>query len=134
MIEDLDAFLLAIADEAAAAAEGQDGDLRAGAAQQCASACRWRKPVEPLPRPARRFRGNHDGKYPWILHGEAITIRRSGEADRAAVSERPMLEEIHALPGAERHVAVLHRDGKLRQGECGAYVRGHIVGTFQVWR
>ena len=41
-----------------------------------------------------------------------------------------MLEQIDALPGAERRATVHHGDRKQRLGERGADMRGHVVGAF----
>jgi len=41
-----------------------------------------------------------------------------------------MLEEVDALPGAKRQLAALDGNRKLRLGERGAYVGGHVVGAF----
>lgn len=42
-----------------------------------------------------------------------------------------MLEEIDALPGAEREAAVVDGDGEVDAGEDGADVGGHVVGAFE---
>src|ERR1022692_2029129 len=42
-----------------------------------------------------------------------------------------MLEQVHALPGTERHPAVLDGDGKLGEGERRAYVGRHVVRPLQ---
>ena len=41
-----------------------------------------------------------------------------------------MLENVHALPGSERHASFHDGNPKLRQGQRRADVRRHIVGTF----
>src|SRR5215213_10018850 len=44
----------------------------------------------------------------------------------------PMLEEIDALPGPERHAPVRDRDGELRLTQCRAKVCRHVVGTLVI--
>lgn len=41
-----------------------------------------------------------------------------------------MLEQVHALPGAQREFSVMDRNGKLRLRKSGADVRGHVIRTF----
>ena len=48
----------------------------------------------------------------------------------AAMRRGAVLEEINALPRAERHAPILHRNGKLRGRQRRADVRGHVVGAF----
>src|SRR5215217_9219628 len=44
----------------------------------------------------------------------------------------PMLEEIDALPGPERHAPVRDRDGELRLSQCRTEVCRHVVGTLVI--
>ena len=44
------------------------------------------------------------------------------QRDLALVRTMAMLEEIDALPGAERHAAGTHRDGQLHSGQRGPQV------------
>src|SRR5258708_430674 len=62
----------------------------------------------------------------------AITRRLSRFADQvqqhvAAMRHGAVLEQIYALPGTERHAAVLDGNGKLGEGERGADVSRHVV-------
>jgi len=41
-----------------------------------------------------------------------------------------MLEDVHALPRAQAHASTCHRYRKLREGERGSDMRGHVVRSF----
>lgn len=43
-----------------------------------------------------------------------------------------MLEDINSLPGAQRKIAFIHRDGQAGVSQHGADVRSRIVGAFQI--
>ena len=53
------------------------------------------------------------------------------ERHGTAVVRGAVLENINALPGAQRHSSLLHRNGELRLGQSGADVRRHIVRPFR---
>lgn len=48
----------------------------------------------------------------------------------ARVRGPPMLEQIDALPSAERELAVHDRNTQMRLRQRGSDMRGHVVGTF----
>src|SRR5690349_1935549 len=50
--------------------------------------------------------------------------------DTASVRPGTVLEHINALPCPERHPALLNRYRKLRQGQCRADVRRHVIRPF----
>jgi hypothetical protein len=50
----------------------------------------------------------------------------------AAMRRSPVLEEIDALPRAERQIPADNRNGKMRLRQRGAYMRRHVVRTFGI--
>jgi len=47
------------------------------------------------------------------------------------VGAHTMLEEVHALPCAQREFAVMDRNRELNLRKCGADVGSHVVGAFR---
>src|SRR5690348_9420132 len=60
------------------------------------------------------------------------SMTQHGDRDLALMRIEPVLPQVDALPGAQQHLAAMHRHGQVDAGEDGADMRRHVVGAFRV--